>query len=147
MSVEIEHAGPQARWDATFQKLDRSCPAQRADETGVDYLRRLSRVGRKYVPRSEEITKVPFDHTLPDSVVERYSELMRNAVERSILRSDNMRDGELRAVMITDENTGMKQRHFIGPTSFVKEMGRPCRLVTRIINPATGMVFHQVGRR
>jgi hypothetical protein len=28
----------QERWDATFQKLDRSAPAQRADEAQVDYL-------------------------------------------------------------------------------------------------------------
>jgi hypothetical protein len=147
MSIEIEHAGPQARWDATFSKLDRACPVQRASEDHLDYLRRLSRIGRKYIPLNEPIARVRFDSTLPDPVVEKYSELMRETVERNIMRSDNMRDGELRAVMITDQNTGMKQRHFIGPTSFVKEMGQPCRRVTRIINPATGTVYHQVGQR
>jgi hypothetical protein len=37
----------QEDWDATFQKLGRSAPAQRADEADADYQRRLARVGRK----------------------------------------------------------------------------------------------------
>jgi hypothetical protein len=129
MSTQIEPVGAQARWDATFSKLDRSCPPQRADESEMNYLRRLSRVGRKYIPRGEDIARVAFDHTLPDDVVPRYSELMRECVERNLMRTDNMEPGTMRAVMITDENTGSKQRCWIGPDSFVKEMGRPCRRV------------------
>jgi hypothetical protein len=144
MSEQVELTGTQALWDVTFQKLGRSCPAQRADESGLDYQRRLARVGRKYIPKGERIAQVKFDHTLPDAVVGQYSELMRQCVETNIMRADNMRPGELRPVMITDQNTGLKQRHFIGPTSFVVEMGRPCRLVTRIVNPNTGTVYHQM---
>jgi hypothetical protein len=33
----------QEDWDATFAKLGRSAPAQRADEATVDYQRRLAR--------------------------------------------------------------------------------------------------------
>jgi hypothetical protein len=71
---------------------------------------------------------------------------MREAVERNLMRTDNMERGTMRAVMVTDENTGMKQRHFIGPTSFVVDMGRPCRRVVRIVNPNTVAVLHPVGR-
>ena len=46
------------KWDATFAKLGRSAPAQRADEATVDYQRRLARVGRKYIPAAEEIARV-----------------------------------------------------------------------------------------
>jgi hypothetical protein len=134
----------QSRWDKTFAKLGRSAPAQRADEDLADYQRRLARVGRKYIPRGEEIARVRFDHTLPDSVVAQYSELMRQCVEKNIVRVDNMKPGELRAVLVVDENTGAKQRHWVGPDSFVKEMGRPCRRVVRIVNPATGAVLHPV---
>jgi hypothetical protein len=116
---------------------------QRSDESGVDYLRRLSRVGRKYIPRGEKIAAVSFAQ-LPDSVVPQYAEIMREAVERNIMRSDNMAPGEMRAVMITDENTGMKQRHFIGPTSFVKDMGRPCRRVDSIRTPAGAVLYRSV---
>jgi hypothetical protein len=144
MSIEVELTGAQALWDQTFSKLGRSAPVRRADESGADYLRRLSRVGRKYTPRAEEIARVAFDHTLPDAYVPQYSELMRAAVERNIMRSDNMRPGEMRPVMIVDENTGMKQRHFIGPTSFVRDMGRPCRRVVKVVNPNTGAVLHPV---
>jgi hypothetical protein len=43
----------------------------------MDYLRRLSRVGRKYIPAGEEIARVRFDYTLPDEVVPKFSEMMR----------------------------------------------------------------------
>ena len=102
----------QERWDGTFAKLDRSCPAQRADEDSTDYLRRLSRIGRRYIPANEEIARVKFDDTLPDAVVGKFSEMMRSAVERNIYRTDNMQPGELRSVMVTDPNTGAQQRHF-----------------------------------
>jgi hypothetical protein len=63
----------QEDWDATFAKLGRSAPAQRADEATVDYQRRLARVGRKYIPAAEEIARVRFDHTMPDGVVGRHA--------------------------------------------------------------------------
>ena len=59
----------QERWQSTFEKLDRSCPAQRADEDSNDYLRRLSRIGKSYIPAGEQMARVRFDHTLPDEVV------------------------------------------------------------------------------
>jgi hypothetical protein len=128
MSMQFEPAGIQARWDETFSKLDRSCPARRADESGPDFLRRLSRIGRKYIPKGEEMASVNFAE-LPDKYVGRYSELMRQCVERNIMRTDNMQPGELRPVMTVDEQTGMKVRQFIGPDSFVKAMSQPCRKV------------------
>jgi hypothetical protein len=118
----------QERWDGTFAKLDRSCPARRADEAEVDYLRRLSRIGKKYIPRGEQMASVKFSE-LPDEVVPKFSELMRAAVERNLYRTDNMAPGEMRAVMRIDENTGQKIREFYGPDSFVKAMGQPCRRV------------------
>jgi hypothetical protein len=118
----------QERWDGTFAKLDRSCPAQRADEASVDYLRRLSRIGRRYIPKGEQMASVNFAE-LPDEVVPKFSELMRATVERNLYRTDNMAPGEMRAVMRTDENTGQKIREWIGPDSFVKAMSQPCRRV------------------
>jgi hypothetical protein len=126
----------QERWDGTFAKLDRSCPPQRADEAEVDYLRRLSRIGRRYIPAVEEIARVKFDDSLPDSVVPKFSEMMRAAVERNLYRTDNMEPGTMRSVMRTDENTGMKIREWYGPDSFVKAMGLPCRRVLAINAPA-----------
>jgi hypothetical protein len=128
----------QERWDSTFQKLDRSCPAQRADEGQTDYLRRLSRIGRKYIPRSEQMASINFAE-LPDDTVPKFSELMRAAVERNLYRTDNMQPGELRSVVVVDPNTGAQQRHFVGPQSFVRNSlygHRDCRRVTRIAAPA-----------
>jgi hypothetical protein len=131
----------QERWDSTFAKLDRACPVRIASETSADYLRRLSRIGKRYLPRSEEVYSVPFNSELPDAVVEAFSEMVRSAVERNLLRTDNMKPGELRQVLIQDENTGAKQRHWIGPTSFVREMGTPCRKVLRINTPPSTPLY------
>jgi hypothetical protein len=147
MSVTIEATGEQGRWDATFQKLGRSCPAQRADEAPLDYLRRLSRVGRKYIPAGEEIARVSFAQ-LPDAVVPKFAEMMRERVEANLFRTDNMRPGELRPVLITDENTGMQQRYWIGKTSFVRDPAyghRDARRVDCIRNP-TGNVLYRSAR-
>jgi hypothetical protein len=125
-------ASAQEKWDETFSKLDRSCPPRRADEASVDYLRRLSHIGRRYIPKSDEMAGVNFAE-LPDEVVGRYSELMRQCVERNLRRTDNMAPGELRPVMVVDPNTGQKIREWVGPDSFVKEPAYgagPCRLVT-----------------
>jgi hypothetical protein len=145
MTIQLEDNGVQSRWDSTFAALGRSAPARRADETGTDYLRRLSRVGRKYIPRGEQIAQVDFDE-LPDAVVPKFSELMRAAVARNVVRTDNMAPGEMRAVLRTDENTGMKIREWVGPDSFVKSMGRPCRRVVRINAPASMALYSAVPR-
>ena len=64
MDMRLEPTGPQALWEETFQKLGRSAPMQRADEGDMAYLRRVSRVGRKYIPSGEEIAQVPFDSSI-----------------------------------------------------------------------------------
>jgi hypothetical protein len=124
----------QERWDGTFAKLDRSCPAQRADESGTDYLRRLAIIGKRYLPKSEDIHSVTFrrdsSDSLPDTVVPKYAELVRQAVEKNLYCTDNMEPGELRPVMVADEQTGMKQRHWVGKDCFVKAMSAPLRKVT-----------------
>jgi hypothetical protein len=132
----------QERWHATFEKIDRSCPSQRADESSTDYLRRLSVIGKKYLPWSEDVKRVKFqDGGLPDDLVEKFSELVREAVERNLRRTDNMASGEMRAISVVDENTGAKQRHWIGPDSFVKSMGLPVRRVLRINVPPMSTLY------
>jgi hypothetical protein len=145
MSVQLEDDGIRSRWDSTFAALNRSAPVRRADESSTSYLRRLSRVGRKYIPRGEDIAKVDFDE-LPDAVVPKFAELMRAAVGRNVVRTDNMAPGEMRAVLVTDENTGMKIREWVGPDSFVKSMGRPCRRVVWINAPASMALYQGVPR-
>jgi hypothetical protein len=126
----------QERWQSTFEKIDRSCPARRADEASVDYLRRLSVIGKRYLPRDEKITSVTFK-TLPDEAVPKFSEMVREAVERNLTRTDNMVPGTFRTVMRVDEQTGLKTREFYGPRTFTDQfMGRIQR-VTRISAPVT----------
>jgi hypothetical protein len=114
----------QSKWDDTFAKLDRSAPAQRADESSTNYLRRLSVIGKRYLPNSEKITNVTFK-TLPDEVVPKFSELVRQAVERNLTRTDNMEPGTYKAVMRVDEQTGQKIREFYGPRPFTDDFAGP----------------------
>jgi hypothetical protein len=109
----------------------------------MDYLRRLSRIGRKYIPRGEQIAAVNFSE-LPDTTVPKFAELMRQRVEANLFRTDNMQPGEMRAVLVTDENTGAQQRHWIGPTSFVCDPAygsRPCRKVIAINAPQPSRLY------
>ena len=127
------------RWDETFAKLGRAAPAQRADESTLDYQRRLGRVGRKYLPKYEELANLNF-RQLPDAVVPKFSEMMREAVERNIFRVDNMEPGELRAVPQPGAN-GSRTTCSVGPDSFVKAMGLPARRVVRINAPRQGTLY------
>jgi hypothetical protein len=143
MEMRLEPTGPQALWEETFQKLGRSAPAQRADEGDMDYLRRMSRLGRRYVPSGEEICSVHFDRSLPDAVVPEFSERMRSAVERNMRRIDNLdpRDPNYRQVLVTDPNTGMQTREFYRARPFTGDFSTPCRRVTRINTPASTPLY------
>lgn len=136
---QLELTGPQERWDSTFSKLGRSCPPQRADERAIDYQRRLARVGKKYIPAAEELARVDF-HELPDSLVPRFSEMMRACVEANLMRTDNMRDGETRAIHKSDVS-GMRSVEWVGPRSFIHDLALPCRRVTKINAPAQQTLY------
>ena len=129
----------QENWDTTFAKLGRAAPAQRADESTTDYQRRLGRVGRKYLPKHEELANLNF-RELPDTVVPKFSELMREAVERNIFRTDNMQPGEMRPVQRVDAG-GSRSTEWIGPTSFVRELGTPCRRVVSFSAPRREILY------
>jgi hypothetical protein len=143
MDVRLEPTGPQALWEETFQKLGRSAPAQRADEGDMDYLRRMSRLGRRYVPSGEEICSVHFDRSLPDAVVPEFSERMRARVEANLRRTDNLdpNDPSYRVVHITDPNTGMKIREFYRARPFTDDFALPARRVVRINAPASTPLY------
>jgi hypothetical protein len=143
MNMRLEPTGPQALWEETFQKLGRSAPAQRADEGEMDYLRRMSRLGRRYVPSGEEIARVAFDYTMPDAVVPKFSEMMRERVEANLRRTDNLdpNDPSYRVVHVTDPNTGMKIREFYRARPFTDDFGLPARRVVRINAPASTPLY------
>ena len=135
----------QETWDTVFGRIGRSAPARRADESSVNYERRLATVGQRYMPASEEVANINFAR-LPDDAVARFSVMTQEAITRNLYRTDNMQPGEMREVYSTDPNSGMKIRHFVGPTSFVKDMGVPCRRV-KSINAPVSMPLYAADRR
>jgi hypothetical protein len=136
--VKLEPTGPQALWDETWAKLGRTAPQPRAGEGDADYLRRMARLGREYIPRGEEIAGVAFDQ-LPDAVVPRFSEMIRERVEANLRRTDNLdpNDPTYKVVHVTDENTGQKIREFYRGRPFTDDFGTACRRVSRINAPAS----------
>jgi hypothetical protein len=139
VSERLEPIGPVAQWDETFQKLGRSAPPPHADESDLQYLRRVSRIGRRYIPAGEEIAKVAFDSSMPDSAVRTFSEQMRKRVEANLRRTDNLdpNDPTYRTVLVTDPHTNMKIREFFRARPFTDDFGTRCRRVSRINAPAS----------
>jgi hypothetical protein len=142
MDVKLEPIGFQAQWEETFQKLGRSAPAQKADENDMAYLRRVSRVGKRYIPAGEEIASVNFSE-LPDAVVPKFSEMVRARVEANLRRTDNLdpNDPNYRVVHITDPNTNMKIREFYRARPFTDDFKLPLRRVTRINAPQSTTLY------
>jgi hypothetical protein len=134
----------QEDWDAVFSKFGRSCPARRADESSIDFQRRLSIIGKRYLPNDEPVRKVVFKR-LPDSVVPKFSSMVMEAVERNLHRTDNMEPGELRPLLHTDAG-GTRTTQFVGPDSFVKAMTQPCRRVVRINAPQPQVLYDNSAR-
>ena len=124
----------QENWDDVFSKLGRSAPAQRADESNIDYERRLASLGQRYIPAGEDVAKIDFAK-LPDDVVGKFSSMTQDALTRNLFRTDNMQPGELREVYTKDPNSSQVIRNFVGPDSFVKAMGLPGRRVVKINAP------------
>jgi hypothetical protein len=129
----------QEQWEAVFNQIGRSCPPPLANEAQVDYLRRLSIIGKRYLPNDEQVKRVTFKR-LPDDVVEQYSSMVKEAVERSIWRTDNMSSGELRAVPQPGPN-GSRTTLFVGPDSFCKALTTPARRVVSFSAPQREILY------
>ena len=119
MDAHLEPTGTHALWDETFQKLGRSAPPQRADKSIYNYQRRLAELGSRYVPRGEQIAGVDFAQ-LPNEVVPKFSEMMRERVEANMRRTDNLdpNDTNYRTVLVTDANTNGKIKEFYQSPTF-----------------------------
>jgi hypothetical protein len=137
--VRLESSGPQAQWDETWAKLGRTAPQPRAGEGDADYLRRMARLGREYIPSGEEIARVKFDSSMPDAVVPKFSEMMRSRVEANLRRVDNLdkNDPNYKVIHVADGNTGMRIREFYRARPFTDDFGVRCRRVSRINAPAS----------
>lgn len=61
--------------------------------------------------------------------------MMRECVERNVVRVDNMEPGEFKPVYKTDPG-GTKTVEWHGPQSFVVGLSQPCRRIVRISAPA-----------
>jgi hypothetical protein len=123
------------QFDNAFQRWGRAAPPVRADENEGDYIRRVARIAQKknYLSYDEPIKRVRFAE-LPDHALPQFTKMLIEGIARSVLRSDTVPDGTERQVFTRDENTGLAIRGFVRPDgqSFVKDFGRPCRLVDSI---------------
>jgi hypothetical protein len=142
MDAHLEPQGVHATWDETFQKLGRTAPAQGAGESSYDYQRRLADLGRRYIPRGEEIAGVDFSR-LPNEVVPKFAEMMRDRVEANLRRTDNLdpNDTNYRTVLVHDANTGGKVREFYRARPFTDDFLLPGRKVVRINAPEVRTVY------
>ena len=101
-----------------------------------DYQRRLAALGSKYIPRGEQIAGVAFDQ-LPNEVVPKFTEMMRERVEANMRRTDNLdpNDTSYRTVLVQDADTNGKIREFYRARPFTDDFKLPGRRVVRINAP------------
>ena len=142
MDAQWEPTGTHALWDETFQKLGRSAPPQRADESLPNYQRRLAELGSRYVPRGEQIAGVDFAQ-LPNEVVPKFSEMMRERVEANLRGTDNLDPNDLsyRTVLVTDANTNGKIKEFYRARPFTDDFKAQIRKVLKINAPEVRTVY------
>jgi hypothetical protein len=88
------------------------------------------------VPRGEQIAGVDFTQ-LPNEVVQKFAEMMRERVEANMRRTDNLdpNDTSYRTVLVQDANTNGKIREFYRARPFTDDFKLPGRRVVRINAP------------
>ncbi len=123
MDAQLEPTGTHALWDETFQKLGRSAPPQRADESMPNYQRRLAELGSRYIPRGEQIAGVDFNK-LPNEVVPKFTEMMRERVEANLRRTDNLdpNDTSYRTVLVTRREHQWQDQRILSGSAFHRRL-------------------------
>jgi hypothetical protein len=130
------------RYDEAFRSLGVQTPAPIDGERPGQYRARLYEGLRR---------RLPPDHAWADVRADEVPADARSQIEGLVIaaaRKEGERpsvanlppDREISRIRI-DPNTGARSTEYFSRESFIKGLGRPGRLVERILNPRTGMVL------
>ena len=131
-----------SKYQSAFGAFGEAVPMPAADELPGRFRMRLYETLRRRLPPSNQWSNVRADELPADA---------RSVVEKSIIEAATAEglspsmsslppDREVVRHRI-DETTGARSTEYFSRESFIKGLGRPGRLVERILNPRTGMVL------
>jgi hypothetical protein len=108
-------------------------PAPVLGEDITEYRQRLAILAKKQLPVDHELRKVTY-RRLDSAILDNFEPQLLQAVQRAAYDPTSVPPGEFRRVTELDGN-GNRIVKFIGPQSFVKDMGRPGRRVVSFQTP------------
>jgi len=123
----------QARADSVFQEWGFRAPAPAIGEGPEDYRRELAIRAKRQLPYGHEM-RIKNLRKLPRDVFEAFEPQIYQACREAAKRPDSAAPGELREVVKVNPLNGHKEITFLGREHFVREMGRPGRLVVSFLH-------------
>ena len=117
----------QRRYDDALQPWDMRAPGPTLGEDITAYRAKLAILAKKQLPPEHEMRKVQY-RRLDTEIFDNFEPQLLQAVRQAAYDPNTVPVGEFRVVPEVDAN-GMKMNRFVGPESFVKQMGRPGRRV------------------
>jgi hypothetical protein len=133
-----------ARYDTAFSSFGTETPQARDGEDPESYRCRLFRRLQKRLPDHHELVGVGDPADLPDKALEIFEEqLLREAAAEGASPSEaNLPpSGEMISRTRVDSDTNEKSINWYGTRSFIHDLGRPGRLVERIVDRSNGSVI------
>lgn len=124
----IAMADEQARVDTVYRSLGQQAPFPMAGETINAY---RVRSHRGIQTHSKKWAKIDL-HKLPAEAMDPILAEIRNDAMDYARAPDDLEPGQLRPIVKVDPSTGQRQTTFVGKGTFIGQMKRPSRHVSRI---------------
>lgn len=130
LSDEDRHAFAihQAKADDVFGAFGKRAPYPLTGEDVLAYRKRLIGGLKEHSPRWKDVDIIKVDEA---TFVNIEKDVLSDAFAAAMRPSD-LKPLELRQIIKTDSNTGLRKIEFVGPNSFISGLKRPARYVTHI---------------
>ena len=123
----------QERYDNALAPWDIRAPAPVLGQSVGEYRRESLIKIKKLLPENHELRNITI-RKLPDDVLDNFEPQYLQACRTEAYNPRTVPAGQFRKVTELDSN-GQKIVKFVGPESFVKQMGRPGRRVVIFLTP------------
>jgi hypothetical protein len=128
----------QSYYDDTLRQVGTRAPPPLMNQSVNDYRRETLRsLKRTFLPQNHDLYKVQY-RTLADDALNVFEPQLLQAVAKEAVNPAHVPPGELKKIERFDEYGKVKCIDWIGQESFVKQMMRPGRRVTKFLAPADG---------
>jgi hypothetical protein len=131
MQNEQQHFDQSRKWQAYYddklRDIGMRAPEPTLGKTVTDYRRETDRlIKRTFLPPIHPLYQVQYRTLAPDALDAFEPQLLKAAADEAY-NPATVDPGQFRQINKRDEYGVLKSVDFVGPESFVKAMGRPCR--------------------